>query len=551
MRYRLLAYLLLLVFMMIAGVIFLPSVFGLFHSGIGEIEKLFFGELNRLSGDTLRQYGAASVQAVKMSKHFTASIGSFMKKRGLSSTELKSHPELLEPLLRDQLLVLFINLYSADFSGAFITLDTTVNPNVRGAENSKAGLYIRNVEPNIGGTGSQTRYLLRGIPSLAGEGYINFQAKWELEFNVRGQPYWIEPFKAYFANPSLPLSRLLYWCSVSPVEELNESVTVCSVPVLDDAGRILGVCGFEISEMNFMLRHEPNISRFHNTVFLFSSLNDGEIQLTDALFSGNNAVYYALRSESKMSVTGNLGGLSVYCAPSGNTFVGIGKEIQIYPTDSPFTDACFAATIVVPAKDYDGLVSASHLRLILICLILLSAGIALSLFLSDRYEKSFLKLLEAMRSGDMSARRQIPEIDDLLEFMHFQLNETKDAENGTQKSSEDNESITEKPSEGLAEHLLDSFIANTKKLSRAEADVFNLYLEGCTAQEIASTLSLSINTIKTHNRRVFEKLNVSSRKELLTWVQVLTASGRSLDDSQQRQFDEIRNIVKNSGDVNE
>ena len=546
MRYRLLTYLLLLVFIMLAGVVFLHSVFGVFPSGTGEMEKHFFGELSRLSGDTLRQYGAASVQAVKMSKHFTASIGSFMKKRGLSSTELKNHPELLEPLFRDQLLVLFINLYSAEFSGAFVTLDTTVNPNVKGAENSKAGLYIRNVEPNIGGTGTQTRYLLRGVPSLAGDGYINFQAKWELEFNVRGQPFWIEPFKAYLANPSLPLSQLLYWCSVSPVEGLNENATICSVPVLDDAGRILGVCGFEISEMNFMLRHEPNISRFHNAVFLFSSVNDGQIQLTDALFSGNNAVYSALRSEGKMSVAGNLGGLSVYSAPGGNNFVGIGKDIQIYPNDSPFADARFAATLVVPAKDYDGLVSASRLRLILIGLILLCAGIALSLFLCDRYEKSFKKLLEAMRSGDMSARRQIPEIDDLLEFMRSQLNEIKGAENGARKSAEDNESITEKPSEGFAEHLLDSFIANTKKLSRAEADVFNLYLEGCTAQEIASTLSLSINTIKTHNRRVFEKLNVSSRKELLTWVQVLTASGRSLDDSQQRQFDEIRNIVKNS-----
>ena len=60
---------------------------------------------------------------------------------------------------------------------------------------------------------------------------------------------------------------------------------------------------------------------------------------------------------------------------------------------------------------------------------------------------------------------------------------------------------------------------------------FNLYFEGYTAQEIASMLSVSINTIKTHNGHIFAKLNVSSRKELLTWVQLLTASGRLLDDS--------------------
>jgi DNA-binding CsgD family transcriptional regulator len=300
--------------------------------------------------------------------------------------------------------------------------------------------------------------------------------------------------------------------------------------------------------MNFMLRHEPDISRFHNTVFMFSSANDGQIQLGDALFSGNNAVYNALRQQGSISAAGNAGGLSVYGAPGGDTFVGVGKEMQIYPNDSPFADARFEATLVVPAKDYDGVVSASRLKLILIGAVLLCAGIALSLFLSDRYEKPFKELLETMRSGDMSAKSQIREIDDLLEFMRSELNETKGAENGVQKSAGDNEESPEKISEGFTEHLLDRFIVNTKKLSRAEADVFNLYLEGCTAQDIASTLSLSINTIKTHNRRIFEKLNVSSRKELLTWVQVLTASGRSLNDSQQRQFDEIRSIVKNSGD---
>jgi len=142
----------------------------------------------------------------------------------------------------------------------------------------------------------------------------------------------------------------------------------------------------------------------------------------------------------------------------------------------------------------------------------------------------------------MNAKSQIKELDDLLKFMRSQLNEPHIAGNGVQERDNEN---TEKPSEFSTEYMLNNFVENTKKLSRAEADVFNLYLEGYTAEEIALMLSLSINTIKTHNRRIFAKLNVSSRKELLTWVQVLTASERSLDDSQQKQLDKIRSIVKN------
>jgi DNA-binding CsgD family transcriptional regulator len=55
-----------------------------------------------------------------------------------------------------------------------------------------------------------------------------------------------------------------------------------------------------------------------------------------------------------------------------------------------------------------------------------------------------------------------------------------------------------------------------------------LYLKGYTAREIAQALYLSINTIKTHNKRIYMKLNISSRKELLLYAQML-------EEHQQRQ----------------
>lgn len=48
-----------------------------------------------------------------------------------------------------------------------------------------------------------------------------------------------------------------------------------------------------------------------------------------------------------------------------------------------------------------------------------------------------------------------------------------------------------------------------------------MYIRGYKAQEIADELHLSINTIKTHNRRIFAKLNVSTRKELLVYIDMM------------------------------
>ena len=55
--------------------------------------------------------------------------------------------------------------------------------------------------------------------------------------------------------------------------------------------------------------------------------------------------------------------------------------------------------------------------------------------------------------------------------------------------------------------------------------VFNLYTEGFDAKKITEILCLSMNTIKTHNRRIFQKLGVSSRKELLVYVNMMKEKG--------------------------
>lgn len=51
------------------------------------------------------------------------------------------------------------------------------------------------------------------------------------------------------------------------------------------------------------------------------------------------------------------------------------------------------------------------------------------------------------------------------------------------------------------------------ELSARELEVLNLVSSGMTDKEIARSLSLSLNTIKTHLRNILSKLQVSNRKE--------------------------------------
>ena len=63
-------------------------------------------------------------------------------------------------------------------------------------------------------------------------------------------------------------------------------------------------------------------------------------------------------------------------------------------------------------------------------------------------------------------------------------------------------------------------------MSKAERLVFALYIKGQKSSEIAANLHLSINTIRTHNRNIYAKLNVSSYKELMVYIRMMTAKDR-------------------------
>lgn len=52
-------------------------------------------------------------------------------------------------------------------------------------------------------------------------------------------------------------------------------------------------------------------------------------------------------------------------------------------------------------------------------------------------------------------------------------------------------------------------------LSKRELEVLQLIAEGLSNQEIASRLFVSLNTIKTHSSRIFEKLDVKRRTQAI------------------------------------
>ena len=59
------------------------------------------------------------------------------------------------------------------------------------------------------------------------------------------------------------------------------------------------------------------------------------------------------------------------------------------------------------------------------------------------------------------------------------------------------------------------FVDNLTTLTKTEHMIFDLYISGKTTKEILHTLNITENTLKFHNKNIYSKLNVASRKQLI------------------------------------
>jgi DNA-binding NarL/FixJ family response regulator len=59
---------------------------------------------------------------------------------------------------------------------------------------------------------------------------------------------------------------------------------------------------------------------------------------------------------------------------------------------------------------------------------------------------------------------------------------------------------------------------NVPSLTEREIRILTLIAEGLTNADIAETLSVSQNTVKTHIRNIFSKLGVSDRTQAAIWA---------------------------------
>ena len=65
------------------------------------------------------------------------------------------------------------------------------------------------------------------------------------------------------------------------------------------------------------------------------------------------------------------------------------------------------------------------------------------------------------------------------------------------------------------DELLEVFKSGVSRLTPTESTIYGFYLEGKSTKEIMATLNITENTLKYHNKNIYSKLGVCSRKQLI------------------------------------
>jgi DNA-binding CsgD family transcriptional regulator len=525
LQMRLFAFFALLVFGLVSTFVLILMLTGVFGSGENEYRVWAENEMNHLTTAVSADFGKLSLQGTDYAGRLSSDIEAWLEENDASAATLDEHPELLEELLSDQASGLVTVMQNNNCTGAFMMLDATVNPVLPNAAYSKAGLFFKRTEQNMIGMVNSKLFYLRGPARISRETGIEMIGLWQMEFDVSAYDYYDIVMDMARKNNKLPLSRLYYWASRAPLGEPRESAMLLCVPLISSDGTVFGMCGFEVSPMLFKLLYSPDNSRYSRVFALLSPINKGVLDADLGLVASNS---YVMEAElGKVSETsGQEDRPHTYESENGSLWVGLQSSVRLYPSGSPYEEETWGISVMLPEEDYK--TSVTQIERVFYCAVigLLLVSLLLAYFISKQYIRPIISTLNLItnEATDGTHKTRISEIDDLLEFLTAKDEDRKALESALEAQLQSGQDAKSQPTRDNGSPNLASyteFKRNIETLSRAERSVFNLYMKGHNARDISEILSVSMNTIKTHNRHIYTKLCVTSRKELMQFVQMM------------------------------
>ena len=525
MRRRFVICLLATLFCAVALMYLLLNIFGVVNPTDNAVDRALTQQLTYTLRDMNDSTDALAAYAVAFSKEITQEI----KKSGYTFEELKNNKEALTAIQEEAYDSVYANMRLAECSGAFYFLNTTVNDSLE--DTYYNGVYLKFAALSASVTVRSEVVMFRGHSQVARQNDINLHSTWEYETKAGTFPQ----VEALLSSDSDNPAKNYVLTSVYKLPQAWEYVRFLCVPISDGNGNVIGVCGFEISDLYFQQYQHTENSEYEQTLCALLTEQDGVIT---GQISGNRESYMPhLHKELTVKESGRFSVIS----DGEQSFIGKTAAITIGNKEH-------TVAVVIPQEAFDRYVAEGRLKVIGLLGLIAVLAVIVSIWLSKKYVTPFIRAMEQIKQKQIaeSQKIRIPEIDDLFDFLaqqdrkhdaevshHRQRSETLQSEVdrlSTEKSElqsqvaqvqTDNTRLAYLRKDEVDPDSYQRFLDCLLTLSKREKEVFDLYVAGKSAKEIIEILGITDNGLKYHNKNIYSKLGVSSRKELLRYVTIM------------------------------
>lgn len=533
-----------------------------------ELEQFMDYELNNKRQSMERNMDNLAAHGINFSQQLSEAILWTMEQKKVSLQQLNGKPQLLQAIQTNSYDIVADAMSKTSCSGAFYLLNASVAQEKRGGEPPKTynSLYIKYANLFSENTLNNEICMFRGDYSVARAHGINLYSTWQLESQSGVFP----EITALLQEPAPELGKSFVMTKVKPLADSWEKVRLFLFPLLDREGRVMGVCGYELSNLYYQLR---SATLFYKGTPLISALLDKEEhdtyqgQLVDESILGE----WPLVVQSKGKYT--------LFTSSNTTYIG-----KLLPIDVAKNSHYLA--VMLPENVYNDMLVKARIRAVAIFGLILLLFIAAGYLLNKKYVEPIVGDLQQLRLNPLqkpssnlqelheiytawqnsnyqnkekllsleqekslaqqeyeravhnlqSIARQQQELQRqydalqatlqeqsriLTEKMELLQREKEEAERQYASAQYIMQGYLNKDMPPIDEDSYNMFVNNLSQLTTKERAIFDLYLAGLVPKEVTAKLGITENTIKYHNKNIYGKLGVKSRKELLQCVKYM------------------------------
>lgn len=576
MRGRFIIYLLSLVLLAGSAMLILLNVIGIVQPPSHDIDRFLEYELNTRTNDIKRQMNALAAHNIDLSQQLQNDIDRVMLEQGIYNNydALNNNPEALTAIQQATYQTLAAKMQQAPASGALYLINASVNTNL--LEPTYNGLFLKFTNIYSENTLFNETCMFRGNPQVARNNNISLYSTWQLELNVHAYPQADKLLHAKENN----ISQQYILTDVAHLKESWEQSRLFLMPINSNNGRIIGICGFEISSVYFQQRtKQANYKGYPLITAILDKKADNEYQgqLSNPASFVNSTIKTSSDGEHELFTAGQ------------ERFIGFTAPLTVGASEH-------RVAVMLPADSYYHLQGQAKMRLLIMLGIILLLSLLSAGYFSKRYVDPLVADLQQLQQNpDAPPQANVLELNQFFEFL--QSHSEQQAEKLRQLQSENNqvqkqyglaamrlqeaqekqkqtanqyihleeqlaalqneiqqvrlqmeqtqqeklqaqqereqaqqqfnfaqaalEKAIEKKLESVDPDSYKMFVDNLATLTPKEEDIFNLYVQGCSTKDIISRLGITENTLKYHNKNIYGKLGVKTRKELLQYIELM------------------------------